>query len=77
MIHLGTRAFDEIGGEVVQTTSFIMCKDNVDYSGNYVRLIDYTTSSLKKEHFLDIISKSIKQDLFVFPMKYYRFCQII
>ena len=73
MIHLGTRAFDEIGGEVVQTTSFIMCKDNVDYSGNYVRLIDYTTSSLKKEHFLDIISKSIKQDLFVFPMKYYRF----
>ena len=67
MIHLGTRAFDEIGGEVVQTTSFIMCKDNVDYSGNYVRLIDYTTSSLKKEHFLDIISKSIKQDL----------CQII
>lgn len=71
MIHLGTRAFDEIGGEVVQTTSFIMCKDNVDYSGNYVRLIDYTTSSLKKEHFLDIISKSIKQDLFVFPMKFY------
>ena len=24
MIHLGPRAFDEIGGEIVQTTSFII-----------------------------------------------------
>lgn len=26
MAHLGTRAFEEIGGEVVQTTSFVIQK---------------------------------------------------
>ena len=26
MVHLGTRAFEEIGGEVVQTTSWVMRK---------------------------------------------------
>ena len=28
MIHLGARAFDEIGGEVVQSTAFTLLKNN-------------------------------------------------
>lgn len=29
MAHLGARAFEEIGGEVVQTTSFVLRKSHV------------------------------------------------
>ena len=41
MVHLGARAFDEIGGEVVQTTSFVI--RNVclsEYDGIYCRLFN-------------------------------------
>src|SRR5690554_4341997 len=50
MIHLGARAFEEIGGEVVQTTSFTIryCK-SLNYNGKYYRLID---SKEKKEDFI-------------------------
>ena len=30
LVHLGARAFDEIGGEVVQTVAFVLEKDGVD-----------------------------------------------
>ena len=30
MAHLGARAFEEIGGEVVQTTAFVRCANHVD-----------------------------------------------
>jgi type II restriction/modification system DNA methylase subunit YeeA len=41
MAHLGARAFDSIGGEVVSTTAFI-CKKIADreYKGTYLRLVD-------------------------------------
>lgn len=41
MAHLGARAFDEIGGEVVQTTAFVSCGRRVaDFKGTYIRLVD-------------------------------------
>ena len=53
MAHLGARAFDEIGGEVVQTTSFVFCNVHAkDYKGTYCRLIDPTTQDGKAEMFL-------------------------
>lgn len=53
MIHLGARAFEEIGGEVVQTTSFIICKSYVtDYKGVYCRLIEPSTQQGKEDMFL-------------------------
>ena len=53
MAHLGARAFEEIGGEVVQTTSFVIRKSHIaDYKGEYCRLIDPTTQSGKEEMFL-------------------------
>ncbi|WP_022757457.1 BREX-1 system adenine-specific DNA-methyltransferase PglX [Butyrivibrio fibrisolvens] len=40
MVHLGSRAFDEIGGEVVQTTAFTRCKSSgSNFRGTYIRLI--------------------------------------
>ncbi|WP_303814350.1 BREX-1 system adenine-specific DNA-methyltransferase PglX [Selenomonas ruminantium] len=53
MAHLGPRAFEEIGGEVVQTTSWIMLNENVsDYKGNYARLIDGKSQEEKRLMFL-------------------------
>lgn len=53
MAHLGARAFEEIGGEVVQTTSFILANKYVDgYKGTYCRLVEPTTQQGKEEMFL-------------------------
>lgn len=53
MAHLGARAFEEIGGEVVQTTSFVMRKSHLEnYKGTYCRLIEPTTQKGKEEMFL-------------------------
>ncbi len=53
MAHLGARAFEEIGGEVVQTTSFVIRKSHiVEYKGMYCRLIDPTTQKGKEEMYL-------------------------
>ena len=41
MIHLGSRGFDQIGGEVVQTTAFVIDKVlQRTRSGLYIRLVD-------------------------------------
>ena len=41
MAHLGARAFDEISGEVVQTTAFVNQNQHIhNYLGTYARLID-------------------------------------
>ena len=54
MAHLGARAFEEIGGEVVQTTAFVRCANHVDgYKGTYCRLIEPTSQQGKEEMFLD------------------------
>ena len=53
MAHLGARAFEEIGGEVVQTTSFVIRKSYVaDYKGDYCRLIEPTSQQGKEDMFL-------------------------
>lgn len=53
MVHLGARAFEEIAGEVVQTTSFILANKHVDgYKGTYCRLVEPTTQQGKEEVFL-------------------------
>lgn len=53
MIHLGARAFDEIGGEVVQTTAWIQTKGLIDgYKSSYCRLINGNTQSEKEMMYL-------------------------
>ena len=54
MAHLGPRAFEEIGGEVVQTTSFLIRKSHTErYKGTYCRLLEPTTQQGKEKMFLD------------------------
>lgn len=53
MAHLGARAFDEIGGEVVQTTAFVKRQTKISgYKGTYVRLIGINGEQEKAESFL-------------------------
>ena len=53
MAHLGARAFEEIGSEVVQTTSFVIRKSHIaDYKGEYCRLIEPTSQQGKEDMFL-------------------------
>jgi type II restriction/modification system DNA methylase subunit YeeA len=58
MAHLGARAFDSIGGEVVSTTAFVL--ENVhkpDYRGAYLRLVDGNSEAEKME----MLAKAIAQ----------------
>lgn len=49
MAHLGPRAFEEIGGEVVQTTAFILSHRHIThYLAKYARLLS-ASSQLEKE----------------------------
>lgn len=65
LIHLGARAFDEIGGEVVQTCSFIIKKHCIpSYNGRYIRLIGGESERDKEQLFYNkqnYFSASVKQ----------------
>lgn len=48
MAHLGARAFDSIGGEVVSTTAFVLEKQHKpEYKGAYLRLVDGSSEAEK------------------------------
>ena len=53
MVHLGARAFEDIGGEVVQTTAFVLRNTRItNGTGLYCRLVDPTTQEGKEQMFL-------------------------
>jgi type II restriction/modification system DNA methylase subunit YeeA len=57
MAHLGARAFDSIGGEVVSTTAFVLGNSNLlEFKGGYLRLVD-GNSEMEKD---TAIRKAIK-----------------
>ena len=53
MAHLGTKAFEDISGEVVQTTSFVLRKSHIEnYCGLYKRLVFCNGQNEKEKNFL-------------------------
>lgn len=62
MVHLGAHAFEAIGGEVVQTTSFVIRNANIGGNGVYFRLVD---SKDKEKDFVDNLKNSGGGRLFV------------
>lgn len=66
MAHLGPHAFEEIGGEVVQVTSFVLANGQVPgYQGTYCRLLEPTTQDGKEKMFLKGKNRyTAKQDNF-------------
>ena len=58
MAHLGARAFDSIGGEVVSTTAFVL--ENAQkphYRGAYMRLVDGNSEAEK----MAMLTKAVAQ----------------
>lgn len=54
MSHLGARAFDEISGEVVQSTAFVYQNSHIaEYKGYYLRLIEGMNENEKEALFLN------------------------
>ncbi|WP_353048277.1 BREX-1 system adenine-specific DNA-methyltransferase PglX [Planococcus sp. ISL-110] len=56
MLHLGPRAFEEIGGEVVQSTAFVLrniVTSNIE--GTYLRLIEENTAWEKREKAIEAV----------------------
>ncbi len=50
MAHLGPRAFDTIGGEVVSTTAFVIKNSALpEYKGTYIRLVDGKNEEEKEQ----------------------------
>ena len=64
MAHLGARAFEEIGGEVVQTTAFIFQNSNFkNYLSNFIRLVEYNSQDFKQQEYFN------EMNLYVFSSK--------
>lgn len=55
MLHLGPRAFDAIGGEVVNVTADIVYNGRAACEGAYVRLVDINGSEAKRQKALEAI----------------------
>ena len=75
MAHLGPRAFEEIGGEVVQTTSFVLRSVPIPgFLSSYVRLVDINSQDGKETEFLRAKNKeslaeyhSVQKDFAMIP----------
>lgn len=70
MAHLGARAFEEIAGEVVQTTAFIFRKSNIpNHVGKYERLVEYSSQNEKEKGFLKKSNEYVvkKKNFNLFP----------
>lgn len=53
MIHLGAHGFDTIGGEIVQTTSFVLRKSTINhYKSTFARLVSGTSEKEKESQFI-------------------------
>lgn len=52
MLHLGPRTFDELSGEVVQNTAFVVANHCVNQSGSYFRLVEGKSCVDKEQMFL-------------------------
>jgi len=60
MNHLGARAFEEIGGEVVQCTSFVLRNSLIQNAkGTYVRTVGYNSAALKETEFHNSLNKFV------------------
>lgn len=67
LIHLGSRAFPEIIGEVVQSVAFVIRNErDKTYSARYIRLLDYTDSEKKEKAYTTRSGEEylIKQSMF-------------
>ncbi len=57
MAHLGTRAFDSIGGEVVSTTAYVLENSvRAKKRGNFLRLVDGRSEAEKEAALIEAVT---------------------
>ena len=62
LIQLGTKAFEEIGGEVVQTATYIVRRSNIkEYQAKYLNLCSYDNAEEKHSAFFEKKSLYVKR----------------
>lgn len=67
MLHLGPRAFEEISGEVVQSTSFILRNTLIpQLTGTYIRLVEERTANDKRINAIEAIKNDLSKRRFTF-----------
>ncbi|WP_042357730.1 BREX-1 system adenine-specific DNA-methyltransferase PglX [Bacillus rubiinfantis] len=70
MLHLGPRAFEEIGGEVVQSTAFVLRNVYIPkIKGMYVGLVNEKTAMEKKKKIKDAVLNPTAQYCFTFEQQ--------
>lgn len=70
MANLGARAFEEISGEVVQTTTFVINKvKKENYKGYYIRLVDFKSQFSKQKEYRNAINYEESTIKFVFEQE--------
>jgi len=72
MAHLGTRAFDAIGGAVVATTAFVIANRPSESPGVYVRLTDGDNESEKQELLVAAVANAGSTARFVRTSRWFR-----
>lgn len=53
LTHLGTRAFEELNGEVVQTVGWITKNTTPKKEGKYIRLVDFNNTGWKEQEYFN------------------------
>ncbi|MEH7502941.1 BREX-1 system adenine-specific DNA-methyltransferase PglX [Neobacillus drentensis] len=70
MLHLGPRAFEEIGGEVVQSTAFVLRNNYFpNIKGIYIRLIEERTPIEKKDKTMEAVHNQNVSYRYVFDQE--------
>lgn len=68
MLHLGPRTFDELSGEVVQNTAFVLCKhEPTEQGGTYYRLVEGKNCADKERLFLSHINDNEDGNRIYYP----------
>lgn len=66
MVHLGSGTFDEMSGDVLQNTMFVLSNSaDVSRCGRYFRVTNADGSDRKKDYFLELISLNSTENQFV------------
>ena len=64
-VHLGTKAFDEISGEKVQSVMFVFQNQKApDYVTSFIKLDDFHSPKLKEDNYLKIINNNLTNFIF-------------
>ena len=71
MLHLGSHTIEEIGGEVVQSTTFVLRNYKINENSIFIRLVDEKTSNKKREKAVEYIKNKGRTNYFSFNQDHF------